>query len=63
MAEHEYDHVLIGVFGGEPNPCKNEVDDWKWTDMETLRHDIQQNPYNYTYWLKLLVDLVPGFAA
>ncbi|MDX6574964.1 MAG: farnesyl-diphosphate farnesyltransferase [Blastocatellia bacterium] len=63
MSEHEYDHVLIGFFGGEPNPCKNEVDDWKWTDMETLRYDIQQSPHYYTYWLKLSVDLVPGFAA
>lgn len=37
LIEHEYDHVLVGKFDGNPNPSKDEVDDWKWIDMETLK--------------------------
>jgi isopentenyl-diphosphate delta-isomerase len=60
MSEHEYDHVLVGVFEGEPHPCKNEVDDWKWIDLEALRRDIREHPRNYTYWLKACLELLPA---
>ncbi len=56
--EHEYDHVLIGNFDGEPEPNPGEVDGWKWIGLEELRKDIQKNPDNYTYWLKVSIDRV-----
>ena len=54
LVEHEYDHVLIGEFDGTPNPSSDEVDDWKWVDLMTLKLDVQQNPENYTYWSEFL---------
>jgi isopentenyl-diphosphate Delta-isomerase len=60
FSEHEYDHVLMGVFDGDPHPAPDEVDDWRWADLETLRNDIRAHPDNYTYWFKLSLDLMPA---
>lgn len=58
LMEHEYDHVLVGKFDGNPTPSRNEVDDWKWVDLSTLKLDIQENPENYTYWFRIALDIL-----
>jgi len=58
LFENEYDHAFIGNFDGEPIPNPEEVDEWKWVDLEELKNDIQKNPDNYTYWLKISIDKV-----
>jgi isopentenyl-diphosphate delta-isomerase len=54
--EHECDHVFFGRFDSNPNPCKDEVGDWKWVNLTSLKFDMQENPENYTYWLKISLD-------
>lgn len=54
--EHEYDHVLVGQFDGEPRLNRNEAIDWRWMNIETLKSDSQKNPAIYTYWLRLLLN-------
>lgn len=56
LFEHEYDHVFVGQFDGRPNPNQDEVGDWKWVGLSALRIDIQQNPEQFTYWLKVSLD-------
>ncbi|MBI4292289.1 MAG: isopentenyl-diphosphate Delta-isomerase [Betaproteobacteria bacterium] len=56
LSEHEYDHVLIGSYDAEPRVNPSEVDDWKWIDPASLREDMQRNPANYTYWLRVSLD-------
>ena len=58
LIEHEYDHVFIGKFDGKPTPNPEEVDEWKWIDVEELKKGIQENPDNYTYWLKASIDKI-----
>ena len=58
LFEHELDHVFVGHYNGQPTPDPNEVDDWKWIDINTLKQDVQVNPENYTYWFKLILDRV-----
>jgi isopentenyl-diphosphate delta-isomerase len=58
LSENEYDHVFFGKFDGKPDPNPDEVDDWKWVSLEELRKDIQKNPDDYTYWLKVSIDRV-----
>ena len=53
--EHEYDHVLAGVFDGRPILNRLEAEDWMFVDVFTLRKGIQERPTDYTYWLKLLI--------
>ena len=54
--EHEYDHVLVGRFEGNPTPNRDEVDDWRWVDLPTIRLDMQLHRDNYTYWFRLSLD-------
>jgi len=58
LSENEYDHVFFGKFDGKPEPNPKEVDEWKWVSLEELRKDIQKNPDDYTYWLKVSIDKV-----
>lgn len=52
LFEHEYNHVIVGEFNGEPKINPEEAEDWKWIYFEDLKKDIAVNPNNYTYWLK-----------
>lgn len=58
LIENEYDHVFIGNCDIPPNPDEEEVEDWKWINIEELKKDIQQNQQNYTYWFKFVIDKV-----
>ena len=58
LFEHELDYVFVGHYNGQPTPNPNEVDDWKWMNIGTLKQDIQENAENYTYWFKLVWDRV-----
>ena len=58
LFEHELDRVFVGRYDGQPTPNPTEVDDWKWMNIGMLKQDIQENPQNYTYWFKLVLDRV-----
>lgn len=55
LIEHELDHVYIGTFNGIPEINLNEVEDWKYVDLQWLKDDMQRNPSDYTAWFKLIV--------
>lgn len=61
LFEHEYDHVLVGGFDGEPNPNRDEVDDWKWVSLPELRLDMRRTPDAFTYWFKLTLGPLYGY--
>lgn len=56
LYEHEYDHVMIGRFDGSPTPNRDEVDEWKWVDLMTIKFDIEKHPEDYTYWFRISLD-------
>ena len=56
LIEHEYDHVYIGNYDGTPEINPEEVEDWKFIQINSLRADIKKNPKAYTSWFKLIVD-------
>jgi isopentenyl-diphosphate delta-isomerase len=58
LTEHELDHVLIGIFNGEPKPNPEEADEWKWISKEDLQKDVKENPDNYTPWFKISLERV-----
>jgi isopentenyl-diphosphate delta-isomerase len=66
ISEHEFDHVLVGSFDGTPRPEDSEVADWRWIHVRDLVNDIECNPHQYTYWLRILmiepaVQWLPSF--
>ncbi|WP_313114586.1 isopentenyl-diphosphate Delta-isomerase [Aequorivita sediminis] len=56
LTEHEFDHILIGKYEGEPDINPDEVADWKWMSLEEVKKDIQANPDIYTAWFKIIFD-------
>jgi isopentenyl-diphosphate delta-isomerase len=56
LVEHEYDHVFVGAYEGEPEPDPSEVEDWRWVGMDELRRGLSEEPQRYSPWLKLAVE-------
>ena len=58
LTEHEFDHVFFGRHDNDPEPDSSEVSDWKWVSLDELKQDIEQNPQNYSAWLKACLNKV-----
>ena len=58
LFEHELDHVLIGIFDGQPEPDPDEASDFKWVDLNELEKDVQEYPEQYAHWFKLSLKKV-----
>lgn len=54
LTEHEYDHVLLGNYEGEPEINTKEVASWKWMLLEDVRVDMSLHPEVYTEWFKII---------
>lgn len=53
LIENEYDHVLVGLFDGVPEPDPAEVAEYRWVDPSTLSLDLEEHPESYTYWFRI----------
>lgn len=58
LTEHEFDHVFIGSYDGDPLPNPEEADGYKWIDTKTLTEDIAKKPESYTIWFRLCLQKV-----
>lgn len=56
LTEHELDHVYTGVFNGVPIINPEEVEDWKFVDIKSLRTNMFQNPDDYTVWFRIIME-------
>ncbi len=56
LTEHEFDHILVGSYEGDPSINKDEVADWKWMDLDLVKNDILNSPEKYTAWFKIIFD-------
>lgn len=56
LTEHELDHVMVGYFDGEPVINSEEVENWKWMDIDAIKDDMQVHPEKYTVWFKIIFD-------
>lgn len=56
LTEHEFDHILVGNFGGKPDLNPDEVAEWKWMSLEAIEKDMKTNPSIYTEWFKIIFD-------
>ncbi len=61
LIEHEFDHVFVGRFNGEPLLNPDEAASWKWIDVEELLQDVATHPEHYTSWFKIILDRVLVF--
>lgn len=56
LTEHEFDHILIGDFEGQPDLNPDEVAAWQWVSLDDLKVDMKKNPHIYTEWFKIIFD-------
>lgn len=54
LYEHEFNHVLTGIFDGNPKVNPEEAEDWKWVSPRKLIKDMKENPEKYASWFKLI---------
>jgi isopentenyl-diphosphate Delta-isomerase len=67
LAEHELDHVIIGMVGTGlvPDPDPREVGDWAWVVTEDLLGEISKEaesggPSRFTPWLPHVLGILRG---
>jgi isopentenyl-diphosphate delta-isomerase len=58
LVEHEFDHVFVGRFDGEPTPNPVEASDWRWVDTDSLFHELDEHPERFTYWFREVAERV-----
>ena len=56
LIEHELDHILVGEYNSDIKPNYEEVDDWKWMNLEDIKNDIKINSDKYTEWFKIIME-------
>ncbi|MBX2894613.1 MAG: isopentenyl-diphosphate Delta-isomerase [Cyclobacteriaceae bacterium] len=56
LIEHEWDHVLIGSYNGEPALNPEEALSWKFMALDAIQKDVSVNPQNYTQWFKIILQ-------
>ncbi|KIC94641.1 isopentenyl-diphosphate Delta-isomerase [Flavihumibacter solisilvae] len=50
LTEHEFDHVLIGEYGGSVTPAPSEVKDYCFLGIEEIEKAILSHPQRFTTW-------------
>ncbi|MEH3115676.1 isopentenyl-diphosphate Delta-isomerase [Pedobacter terrae] len=63
LTEHEIDHVFFGMSDQLPVINHEEVESFKYVDLEALVKDIEHNPEAYTPWLRICLDEVISYAS
>ena len=56
LTEHELDHIMIGHYNDAPLINKDEVEAWKWMELENVKVDISLHPERYTEWFKIIFE-------
>lgn len=58
LTEHEFDHVYLGKYNGNPVINESEVSEWKFVSLGDLENDMKKNPDHYTVWFKIIFSKV-----
>lgn len=58
LIEHEYDHVFFGKSDLLPVINKEEVEQYKYINLDTLKQELLLYPDHYTPWLKICLEKV-----
>jgi isopentenyl-diphosphate delta-isomerase len=63
LTEHEYDHVLTGVYDGDIEPREKEVQDYCFMSLEDIRNSLESHPQKYTAWFKIAFPKLEEYLA
>lgn len=60
LTEHEFDHILLGQFDGEPDLDPQEVAEVRWAPLKDIERDVLENPEDYTPWFRMIFAQLIG---
>ena len=63
LTEHEFDHVFIGTYNGKIQPDKDEVMDYCYMSMESIKNSMVTHPQKYTEWFKIALPQLEAHLA
>lgn len=63
LTEHEFDHVFFGQSDEAPKINLEEVEDFKYVNLEELQLEIKESPNSFTPWFLIALDRVVEFNA
>ena len=63
IVENELCPVYIAVTSAEPAPNPDEVMDYTWVDLESLRTSVRETPWAFSPWMVLQVSELEVFRA
>jgi isopentenyl-diphosphate delta-isomerase len=58
ITEYEYDHVYLGLSDDLPDPSPDEVASYKYMKTDALLEKLNDNPQDYSEWLKICFNSV-----
>ena len=58
LIENEFDHVFAGIYNGEINFNRNEVQDVCFRSMEEIESDLQTYPNKFTAWFLIAFPMI-----
>ncbi|MFA0960438.1 isopentenyl-diphosphate Delta-isomerase [Roseivirga sp. BDSF3-8] len=58
LIEHEYDHLLTGIYNAPPAPNPGEVAEWAYVPMEEVIRNVKNHPERYTEWFKIILEKI-----
>ena len=61
LTEHEYDHVFTGIYEGAIHPDPDEVCDYRYIPMDSLREWVDRSPGDFTEWFKIALPRLEAY--
>jgi len=58
LYEHEYDHVFLGEYCGEPLPDPEEIEAFRWISFGDLKRELAEEPEKYAPWFVIAAPRV-----
>jgi isopentenyl-diphosphate delta-isomerase len=58
LTEHEFDHVFIGYSDEVPVINKDEVENYRYATLESIRNEMREDASRFTVWFRIAFDQV-----
>lgn len=58
LIEHELDYVFFGEFNKVPKINPDEVSDWKFLSLDSIKEELSLFSENYTAWFRIVFDRI-----
>ena len=58
LYEHEYDHVFLGEYCGDPVPNPEEIEAFRWISFGDLKRELAEDPENFAPWFVIAAPRV-----